>query len=189
MNEKITYTPSNLPPLKTGTDGHLRPKPEGRGAVCMAPIAVDYPFPANWGKGPGATMPVPAGGFISALGVGDSYYNREFTATSTLTGKILDPATDPRAAELASFFAAKGLSVLVLEAVKTVGVDVLGEVAAEAIGHDLLTPEGPVVIAVGDVIVQSPRTGDIYRISPEKRVKRYAMDGRVFEGPLPPDCR
>lgn len=187
--EKITYTPSNLPPVKPGTDGHMRPKDEATVAMCVAPVAVRIPYPANWNKPEGEMMDVPAGGHITSFGARDTYYNREFMDTSTLNGKILDPATDARAAEISDFFGTLGLRVLIVEAKRTVGVEVIGEVADEAVGHDLLTPEGPVTLGAGDVIVRSVRTGDIYRNSPAKRVERYAENGRVFSGPLPPDCR
>jgi len=186
MTQDQIFSADNLPPFKADSNGHLRPKPEGTVAACMSPLPVNYPYPENWGMDKGATMEVPAGGMITCLGPKDSYYNAEFGTTSSLTGAILDPKKDERAAELDAFFYEKhNLKVLIVEAKKTVGLDVLGEVAEETVGEIMETREGPQELSTGDVIVKCPRSGDVWRITPENRAKRYAEDGKVFSGKLP----
>lgn len=187
----MTYTHSNPPPVKPNTSGHLRPKPEGTTAACMAPVDIEWPYPENWGKPPGATMLVKAGEWITCLGLRDSYRNDEFRATCSLTGAILDPAQDERAAEIASYWQEqRGLQVLVVESQKTAGAVVIGEVADEAIGKDLETAEGPETLQDGDVIIRSPRRADrLYRITPANRKKRYRDDGKIFPGELPEEFR
>lgn len=184
------YNFKNLPPVKDGSGGHLRPKPEGTTAACMAPVDTEWPYPANWGKPPGATMSVKAGQFVTCLGECDSYLNDEFLNTCT-TGPVLDPFKDRRAAELAAHWIKNhDLQVLVVEARKTVGAIVVGEVADEAIGQDLHTAEGPVTLQAGDLVVISPRRADRpYTITPANRKKRYAEDGHVFPGELPDEYR
>jgi hypothetical protein len=184
-----TYTPESLPPFKPATAGYMLPNPDGTAVVCVAPVAVDWPYPTSWGKPEGATMAVPAGGWLSSVRGTESYYNREFRDTSSLTGRIVDPQDDPRAKGLHDAWAARGYAVLTLEAKKMVGVEVLGEVAADAVGDEIQTPEGPVVLGAGDVVVKSPRTGDVWRIQPDARAKRYLEGGRIFGGSLPAEYR
>lgn len=186
----MLYTRQNLPPFLPGTAGHMLPKPEGTVAACVAPVDTDWPYPQGWGKGPDATMAVSAGQWVVCLGPGDSYLNAEFELTSTPTGVVWeDPQDDPRAAELAKAWLDRGYRVQVIEARKTVGVIVHGEVSPDAVGQDLLTREGPETLAAGDLIVESPRTGDLWRITPANRAKRYLNAGEIFPGDLPADAR
>jgi hypothetical protein len=182
----VMFTRDSLPPVINGTDGYLVPKPEGTTAACVAPVAANWPYPANWGKPEGSTMPVKPGQWVTCLGVNDSYLNAQFPLTCSLTGRVLDPESDPRAAEIDEFWTKRhGLKVLIVESRKTVGAIVVGEVAPEAVGKDITTREGSETLATGDLVLVCPRSGDLYRITLENRKKRYAENGKVFKGKLP----
>lgn len=176
------YNHVNLPPVIPNSGGHM--KPGLRMAACRSPIDTIWPFPESWGVRKDYMMSVPRGGWVICFRRGYSYYDNEFDVTCVLTGKVLDPNQDNCAAEIFDRWVHEyNFSMLILEAERTVGAIVVGEVSPEAVGKRFSTTRGEFTLQEGDRIVHSRRFPEnIYRV--QRGYSPYG-DDVVYPGDLP----
>lgn len=184
----MLFTSTNLPPFQENSSGYVLPKPGASFSACMAPIHTWWPYPANWKMSKESMMEVHPGQWIVCKGERDSYLNLDFME-ECLTQGISLPHENPMTKELHDQWLKRGCHVAVFKARKNAGAIALGVIAPEAVGHEYLTPEGPGKMSEGEVILQSPRSGRIWRITKENLIKRYSNDGQIFKGEMPIEFR
>jgi hypothetical protein len=144
-----------LPSLVAGSEGIARPKEGPTVAVVVAPADTTITRPASWGQG--QDLEITTGSHhIAQDANGDSYPNLEYK-DFYVTGVILDPATDERAAFLQAFWAERGFpNVEIREGAKTKEALVVGQVTAESNGKIFANHEGTTVLSEDGYILESP---------------------------------